>query len=101
MDWKILFNPDPSKPAQEVLFSRKQQVQIHPTISLNSIRVEKAYFQKHFRILLDEKLNFKQQIDNPILIINKGVSVIKNLDMICHNIQSFFEATNWLWRYHL
>ena len=31
-DWKMLFNPDPSKPAQEVIFSRKTQVQIHPTI---------------------------------------------------------------------
>ena len=31
-DWKMLFNPDPSKPDQEVIFSRKKQVQIHPTI---------------------------------------------------------------------
>ena len=29
---KMLFNPDPSKPVQEVIFSRKKQVQIHPTI---------------------------------------------------------------------
>ena len=28
-NWKMLFNPDPSKPAQEILFSRKKQVQIH------------------------------------------------------------------------
>ena len=39
-NWKMLFNPDTSKPAQEVLFSRKKQVQIHPTISLNNIQVE-------------------------------------------------------------
>ena len=31
-DWKMIFNPDPSKPVQEVIFSRKKQVQIHPTI---------------------------------------------------------------------
>ena len=30
-NWKMLFNPDPSKPAIEVLSSRKKQVQIHPT----------------------------------------------------------------------
>ena len=24
-DWKMLFNPDPEKPAQEVIFSRKKQ----------------------------------------------------------------------------
>ena len=35
--WKILFNPDPSKPSQEVLISKKIKLQIHPTISLNSI----------------------------------------------------------------
>ena len=33
-DWKTLFNPDPSKPAQYVLFSGKKKVQIHTTISL-------------------------------------------------------------------
>ena len=32
--WKMLFNPDPKKPAQEVLFSRKNQIENHPTISL-------------------------------------------------------------------
>ena len=58
-NWKMLFNPDPSKPAQEVLFSRKKQVQIHPTISLNNIQVERAPYQKHLGLILEEKLNFK------------------------------------------
>ena len=39
-NWKMLFNSDPSKPAQKVLFSRKKKVQIHPTKSLNNIQVE-------------------------------------------------------------
>ena len=50
----MLFNPDPSKPAQEVLFSREKKVQIDPTISLNNIRVERASYQKHLGILLDK-----------------------------------------------
>ena len=33
-DWKMLFKPDPSQPAQEVLFSSKNKIQNHPTISL-------------------------------------------------------------------
>ena len=45
-NWKMLFNPDPSKPAQEVLFSRKKKVQIHPTISLNNIQLKKRSYQK-------------------------------------------------------
>ena len=78
-DWKMLFNPDSKKPEQEVIFSRKKQSQCHPTISLNNIHVERASYQKHLGIILDEKLNFKQHIDNAILKIDKGISVIKKL----------------------
>ena len=73
----MLFNPHPSKPAQEVQFSRKKKVQIHPTVSLNNIQVERSSHHKHLGILLDEKLSFKQHIDTAILKVNKGKSVIK------------------------
>ena len=62
-NWKMLFNPHPTKPAQEVLFSRKKQNQIHPTISLNNIQIEKVPYQKHLGLILDQKLKFKQHID--------------------------------------
>ena len=78
-NWKMLFNPDSSKPAQEVLFSRKKKIQVHPTISLNNVQVERVSYQKHLGVLLDEKLNFKQHIDSAISKVNKGVSVIKKL----------------------
>ena len=35
--------------------------------------------QKHLGLILDEKLNFKQHIESPIVKINKGVAVIKKL----------------------
>ena len=75
----MLFNPDPCKPAQEVVFSRKKKTQSHPTISLNNIQVERTSYQKHLGLLLDEKLNFKQHVDSAILKMNKGISVIKKL----------------------
>ena len=75
---KMLFNPDPTKPAQEVLFSRKKKTLNHPTLSLNNIRVERASSQKHLGLILDKKLNFKQHIESAIVKINKGVAVIKN-----------------------
>ena len=83
-NWKMVFHPNPSKPAQEVLFSRKKKNQIHPTISFNNIHVERASHHKHLGILLDEKLNFKQHIDTTILKISKGIPVIKNSDTVCH-----------------
>ena len=78
-NWKMLFNPDPKKPAQEVLFSRKKQAQFHPTISLNNVEVERAPFHKRLGVMLDEKLNFKQHVDNAISKIKKGIAVIKKL----------------------
>ena len=78
-NWKMLFSPDPKKPAQEVLFSRKYQLQTHPTISLNNVQVEKTTSQKHLGVILDEKLNFKQHVDSAISKVNKGISLIKKL----------------------
>ena len=72
-NWKVLFNPDPNKPAQEVLFSRKNKVQVHPTINLNNTQVERTSYQNHLGILHDEKLNFKQHIDSVIPKINKDL----------------------------
>ena len=63
-NWKMLFNPDANNPDQEVLFSRNNKVQVHPTINLNNIQVERTPYQKHLGILLDEKLNL-----NNILIV--------------------------------
>ena len=41
----MLFDPDPSKPAQEEIFSRKAKVQNHPTISLDNTEVERAAYK--------------------------------------------------------
>ena len=73
-NWEMLFNPDLTKPAHEVLFSRKKKTQILPAIVFNNIQVERASHHKHLGILLDEKLNFKQHINSIILKINKGIS---------------------------
>ena len=78
-NWKMLFNPDPSKPAQEVVFSREKKEQSHPGISLNNIQVERTSYHKHLGLILDEKLNFKQHVDSALLIMNKGIFVIKKL----------------------
>ena len=78
-NWKMLFNPDPKKPAEEVIFSRKKHFQIHPIINLNNVEIERAPYQKHLGIVLDEKLNFKQHIDSVISKINKKIAVIKKL----------------------
>ena len=50
-NWKMLFNPDPSKTDQEVIFSTKKQIETHPIISWNNIQVETASYQKHLDLI--------------------------------------------------
>ena len=56
--WKMSFNPDPSKQAQEVIFSRKCTKDDHPPIYFNDIPVTQTTAQKHIGLYLDEKLNY-------------------------------------------
>ena len=75
----MLFNPDPSKPAQEVVFSREKKEQSHPGISLNNIQVERTSCHKHLGLIPDEKLDFKQHVYSAFLKMNKSILVIKKL----------------------
>ena len=45
--WKMSFNPDPSKQAQEVIFTRKVKKVVHPPIFFNNKPVQQVSSQKH------------------------------------------------------
>ena len=44
--WKMTFNPDPNKQAQEVIFSRKTKTS-HPPLNFTNNTVQQLQFQKH------------------------------------------------------
>ena len=62
-NWKMLFSLNLANRLKKCYSQKKKRknFQIHPAISLNNIQVERASQHKHQGILLDEKLNFKQQ----------------------------------------
>ena len=78
----MIFNPDLSKQAQEVIFSRKTNKIIHPTTTFNTVPVACASHQKHLGLYFDEKLNFSQHINIKISKANKGTGIIKRLSHI-------------------
>ena len=91
----MLSNPDPTKPAQQVLLSRKKKTQNHPTLSFNNIQVERTSSQKHLGLIFDEKPTSKQHIEKPILKINKGAAVIKRLrySLPCKSLITIYKAS--------
>ena len=53
--WKLQFNPDPTKQATELLFSCKNKSPNHPPLFFNGNLVTKVDEHKHLGIILDSK----------------------------------------------
>ena len=81
---KISFNPDPSKQAQEVIFSRKIQKTCYPSIYSNNKSVKQVPSQKHLKLLLDNKLNFQEHLKNILNKVNKTIGPLWKLKKVCH-----------------
>ena len=76
------FNPDPSKQAQEVLFSRKIQKTCHPSIYFNNKSVKQVPSQKHLGLILDKKLNFQEHLVNILNKVNETIGLLRKLQSI-------------------
>ena len=60
--WKMSFNLDPSKQAQEVIFSRKTKKEYHPPLAFNNNNVSETNSQKHLGVVLDNRLSFEDYL---------------------------------------
>ena len=71
--WKMNFNPDTSKQAQEVLFSRNIKVTAYPQLAFNNNPLHETATQKHLGMFLDFKLNFQEHFENMLNNVNKTI----------------------------
>ena len=77
--WKMNFNSDLTKQAQEVFFSRKTKKLPHPPLVLNNANVTQPIYQKHLGIILDSKLRFENHINMVTTKINKTIGLLRKL----------------------
>ena len=85
--WKIAFNPYPTKQAQEVIFSKKPGESFHQNLYFNKFMVEKVQTQKHLGLKLDKKLSFKEDLKDKFAKVNRGIGILKKLSgfLPCHS----------------
>ena len=76
---KMKFNPDTSKQAQEVLFSRNIKVTAHPQLVFNNNPVHETATQKHLGMFLGFKLNFQEHFENMANKVNKTIGLLRKL----------------------
>ena len=80
--WKMQFNPDTNKQANEVIFSRKLTNNLsYPPVRFNNNDIVKCPDQKHLGIVLDSKLKFDSHINQKIKKCNKLIGVIRRLSV--------------------
>ena len=77
--WKMEFNPDPTKQATEVLFSCKKSSPNHPQLIFNGTFVEKVNEHKHLGLILDSTLSFKKHLSEKIVKAKMNIGIIKYL----------------------
>ena len=73
------FNPDPTKMAQEVLFSRTKPKVIHPSIIFNGKHVSRSESHKHLGLVFDPKLKFDIHLKGKFSIVNYGIALLRKL----------------------
>ena len=73
------FNPDPSKQAQEVIFTRKLKRSTHPALVFDNNNVSQTFSQKRLGVILDFKLTFEEHLNNVLAKVNKAVGLLRKL----------------------
>ena len=79
--WKMQFNPDPNKQAQEVYFSKKSNNENSLHVTFNNAKVVNCSTHKHLGLLLDKRLNFNEHIQSKINKCYKMIGFIKRLSV--------------------
>ena len=81
--WKMSFNPDRTKQAQEIIFSRKKNTTTHPSLFFNNSEIKLSSNQKHLGLTINSKLSFSEHINDKIhQANNKGVGLLRKLQTI-------------------
>ena len=70
--WKLEFNPDPTKQATEMLFSCKKSSSNHPQIMFNGTIVTKMNDQKELGLIFHSSLSFKKNLNEKIIKARKN-----------------------------
>ena len=77
--WKMTFNPDRGKQAQEIVFSRKLKKVAHSPLLFNNNNVSQVNSQTHLGVMLDVKLIFEEHLKNVINKTSKTRGLLRKL----------------------
>ena len=69
--WKMKFNPDHTKQTQEIIFSKKEAISIHPVVSTAT--------RKPLGMILDSRLSYKNHLQSVFSRVNKIIGLLRKV----------------------
>ena len=91
--WRMSFNPDPTKQAVEVTFSKKRSPVNQLPIFFNEVPIKNVPEQRHLGIILDSKLSFASHIKTVISKSKQGIGMLRFLSKYLprHNLDEMYK----------
>ena len=84
--WKMNFNQDPTKQAQEVTFSQKLQNTNHPCFIFNHNPFSLTESHKHLGIALNSGLDFREHLEITFKLVSKTIGFLHKLQNLLPRI---------------
>ena len=80
--WKINFNLDPNKKAQEIILSRKKTASLHQVVYFDNKPVKSLQIHKHLGMILDSNLSYEHHIKSILNKVNKTIGLFRKFQLI-------------------
>ena len=92
--WKVQFNLDLIKQAQEVYFLRKSNNENFLPVTFNNAKVVTCCTYNHVGLLLDKRLSFSEHIQSAMNKCYKMIGVIKRLsvNLSCDALRRIYKS---------
>ena len=90
----MTFNPDRSKQAQEIIFSRKVKKVTHPPLLFNNNNVFQVNFQTHLGVIIHVKLTFQEHLKSVFNKTNKTIGLLRKLSNLDYGYVLYDQAFN-------
>ena len=97
---QMRFNADPTKQAQEIIFSRKTSQRNHPGLIFNNSIVNVTSVHKHLGAIFDSNLSFEKHLKSVLKKISKTVGLLQKLQGILprltfyNNLQIIYQTSS-------
>ena len=79
--WKMSFNPDITKQAQEIMSFWKKNYTSHPSLYFNNVRIQRQFVKKHLALFSNENLSFLELIEAKIKKVTVGDNLMPKLNL--------------------